>query len=70
MNDHTIKYQGGGVAVQNFQVFCPLKIVILSANNVDRDEMTHTAAFHLCPHCFSECLLTPFMNIHVKLHPQ
>ena len=35
----------------NYDVFLSLKVVLIYANCKDPDEMQHTAAFHLGPHC-------------------
>ena len=44
----------------NVNVFLSLKIVLISANSVDSDEMQHYAAFHLGLHCLPKYLLWGF----------
>ena len=39
------------VAFLNYDVFVPLKVVLIFANSADPDEMQHHAAFHLGVHC-------------------
>ena len=43
-----------GVRIYNFQVkivFLSLKIIVISANSLDPDEISHFAPFHMGLHC-------------------
>ena len=48
---------------QNKIVFLSLKIVFVLANSVAPDEMPHSKAFHLGPHCLGQCHSTHLGNI-------
>ena len=46
-----------GIIVLNLDVFLSLKVVLISANSVDPDDMKHYDAFHLGLHCLPKYVL-------------
>ena len=42
-----VSFKGPQVEFLNYDVFLPLKVILIFANSADLDEMQHNAAFHL-----------------------
>ena len=46
----------------NYDAFLSLKVVCISANSADSDEMSHDAVFHLGLYCLQSTRLVGFLS--------